>query len=106
MAAVSLSSMLHTTYRTKLHTCMIVPLHSLTIPMRNFHFQTKLTLQSGKKKWGCSGMRILRSAEEETVVTEQENEAGEETVAAEEQQPVSVPVSPSDKLTMYFQVLI
>lgn len=57
-------------------------------------------------------MRSLRSGEEEgALVTEQESEAvpeqeqGEETVvASEEQQPVAVPVSPSDKLTMYFQV--
>ncbi|KAK9194720.1 hypothetical protein WN944_005427 [Citrus x changshan-huyou] len=65
--------------------------------------QIKLALKNKKQKWGFNGMRVLRSSEEETLITEQEPEAVEETVAADEQQPVAVPVSPSDKLTMYFQ---
>lgn len=83
-----------------------MPSCSLTIPIRTFDFQIKLALKNKKQKWGFNGMRVLRSSEEETLITEQEPEAVEETVAADEQQPVAVPVSPSDKLTMYFQVLM
>ncbi|KDO72384.1 hypothetical protein CISIN_1g030077mg [Citrus sinensis] len=103
MATVSLSSTLYSTYRTKLHTSKVMPSCSLTIPIRTFNFQIKLALKNKKQKWGFNGMRVLRSSEEETLITEQETEAVEETVAADEQQPVAVPVSPSDKLTMYFQ---
>lgn len=103
MATVSLSSTLYSTYRTKLHTSKVMPSCSLTIPIRTFDFQIKLALKNKKQKWGFNGMRVLRSSEEETLITEQETEAVEETVAADEQQPVAVPVSPSDKLTMYFQ---
>lgn len=106
MATVSLSSTLYSTYRTKLHTSKVMPSCSLTIPIRTFNFQIKLALKNKKQKWGFNGMRVLRSSEEETLITEQETEAVEETVAADEQQPVAVPVSPSDKLTMYFQVLM
>lgn len=106
MATVSLSSTLYSTYRTKLHTSKVTPSCSLTIPIRTFNFQINLALKNEKQKWGFNGMRVLRSSEEETLVTEQEPEAVEETVAADEQQPVAVPVSPSDKLTMYFQVLM
>lgn len=106
MATVSLSSTLYSTYRTKLHTSKVMPSCSLTIPIRTFNFQIKLALKNKKQKWGFNGMRVLRSSEEETLITEQEPEAVEEAVAADEQQPVAVPVSPSDKLTMYFQVLM
>lgn len=89
-----------------LHTSKVTPFCSLTIPIRTLNFQTKLTLKNINQKWGFNGMRVLKSSEEETLVTEPETEAVEETLAVDEQQPVAVPVSPSDKLTMYFQVLV
>lgn len=112
MATVSASSALHSSFIAKPRTYRPTSTRFFTIPMRIHQFQTKLTLKSGNRKWGFNGMRSLRSGEEEgALVTEQESEAvpeqeqGEETVvASEEQQPVAVPVSPSDKLTMYFQV--
>lgn len=42
-----------------------------------------------------------RSVEEETLVPEEE-----EVVNTEQQDPVAVPVSPSDTLIMFFQVLL
>ncbi|XP_057983107.1 uncharacterized protein LOC131168001 isoform X2 [Malania oleifera] len=46
-----------------------------------------------------TGMGKIRSVAEETLASEEQNT--EETTSAD--QPVSVPVSPSDKLTMFFQ---
>ncbi|TXG58991.1 hypothetical protein EZV62_016820 [Acer yangbiense] len=66
----------------KLEDIRIVPCHSLTLPRKSFHFQTELRLKCDQKKRGFGGFRILRS---------------------NEQQPVAVPVSASDKLTMFFQ---
>lgn len=48
------------------------------------------------------GLRRLRSLEEETQIPEEE-EQQEDVPEQSEQQTVSVPVSPSDTLTMYFQ---
>lgn len=47
------------------------------------------------------GLRRLRSLEEETQIPEEE--AQQDVPEQSEQQTVSVPVSPSDTLTMYFQ---
>ncbi|CAI0455461.1 unnamed protein product [Linum tenue] len=44
----------------------------------------------------------LRSAEQDTLIPEQEEPVATQEDAAAEQQTVSVPVSPSDTLTMYF----
>jgi len=51
------------------------------------------------------GLRRLRSLEEETQIPEEE-EQQEDVPEQSEQQTVSVPVSPSDTLTMYFQVIL
>ncbi|KAH8519158.1 hypothetical protein H0E87_000824 [Populus deltoides] len=48
------------------------------------------------------GLRRLRSLEEETQIPEEE-EQQQDVPEQSEQQTVSVPVSPSDTLTMYFQ---
>lgn len=48
------------------------------------------------------GLRRLRSLEEETQIPEEEQQQ-EDVPEQSEQQTVSVPVSPSDTLTMYFQ---
>ncbi|KAK2647551.1 hypothetical protein Ddye_015040 [Dipteronia dyeriana] len=109
MATISAFSSLNLICRPKYQISSIVPCHSLTLPRKSFHFQTELRLKCDQKKRGFGGLRILRSSEEETLVTEtetgQESEEGgqEETVASDEQQPVAVPVSTSDKLTMFFQ---
>ncbi|XP_011047280.1 PREDICTED: uncharacterized protein LOC105141681 isoform X2 [Populus euphratica] len=47
------------------------------------------------------GLRRLRSLEEETQIPEEEQQ--QDVPEQSEQQTVSVPVSPSDTLTMYFQ---
>ncbi|XP_061962794.1 uncharacterized protein LOC133684027 isoform X2 [Populus nigra] len=47
------------------------------------------------------GLRRLRSLEEETQIPEEEEQ--QDVPEQSEQQTVSVPVSPSDTLTMYFQ---
>ncbi|XP_024024310.1 uncharacterized protein LOC21387031 [Morus notabilis] len=59
------------------------------------------------------GLRRLRSAEEETLAPEQDEEPGSsqqeeaeaegEVASSSKEQAVSVPVSPSDTLTMFFQ---
>ncbi|KAK1563523.1 hypothetical protein Q3G72_028736 [Acer saccharum] len=111
MATISAFSSLNSICRPKYQISQIVPCHSLTLPRKSFHFHTELRLKCDHKKRGFGGLRILRSSEEEALVTEtepeteQENEQGglEETVASDEQQPVAVPVSASDKLTMFFQ---
>ncbi|GAV79751.1 hypothetical protein CFOL_v3_23214 [Cephalotus follicularis] len=79
--------------------------HSLALPLQNLYFEPKrvtniykqLTLTNNYNKNKKSReMRKLRSVEEETLIPE-------EVVNTEQQDPVAVPVSPSDTLTMYFQ---
>ncbi|TYG57746.1 hypothetical protein ES288_D08G167800v1 [Gossypium darwinii] len=73
----------------------------------SIHFQTKvstfssnnLTLSFKNSKTLYGTWKLKSAEEEETAVVEQERE--ETTVA--EQESVSVPVSPSDTLRMYFQ---
>ncbi|XP_052479288.1 uncharacterized protein LOC105784818 isoform X2 [Gossypium raimondii] len=73
----------------------------------SIHFQTKvstfssnnLTLSFKNSKTLYGTWKLKSAEEEETTVVEQERE--ETTVA--EQESVSVPVSPSDTLRMYFQ---
>ena len=50
------------------------------------------------------GLRRLRSLEEETQIPEEEEQ--QDVPEQSEQQTVSIPVSPSDTLTMYFQVIL
>ncbi|GKV08586.1 hypothetical protein SLE2022_192960 [Rubroshorea leprosula] len=71
------------------------------VPFRN------LALSTQKRQRFC-GMRRLSSVEEDSLVPEPESDSngGEQVQAAEsaaQEETVSVPVSPSDKLTMYFQ---
>ncbi|XP_040954191.1 uncharacterized protein [Gossypium hirsutum] len=74
----------------------------------SIHFQTKvstfssnnLTLSFKNSKTLYGTWKLKSAEEEETAVVEQERE--ETTVA--EQESVSVPVSPSDTLRMYFQI--
>ncbi|KAL5740192.1 hypothetical protein ACOSQ2_029372 [Xanthoceras sorbifolium] len=107
MATISAFSTLNLICRPSSYISQIVPSRSLALPRRGFHFQADLGLKCDQKKRGFVGLRILRSSEEGTLVTEtettQESEGGqEETMASDEQQPVAVPVSASDKLTMFF----
>ncbi|KAA3459372.1 heavy-metal-associated domain-containing protein [Gossypium australe] len=80
---------------------------SLSFHPNSIHFQTKvstfssnnLTLSFKNSKTLYGTWKLKSAEEEETAVVEQEQE--ETTVA--EQESVSVPVSPSDTLRMYFQ---
>lgn len=104
MATVSALSSLRMIYKPNSRTSHFAPSHSLTFPTKPLHFQADLMVKYGemKKGFGYGGLRMVRSSEEdESLVTE--TVAAEETTS-EEQQPVAVPVSASDKLTMFFQV--
>ncbi|KAJ9135267.1 hypothetical protein P3X46_032473 [Hevea brasiliensis] len=96
-----------------------VPSHflPLPLPLPSLHFQSHgfpnsfrhLTLKkTAKSKISFSHVTKLRSVEEETQIPEEEQpqpqEQEQEPVQeGPEQQTVSVPVSPSDTLTMFFQ---
>nr|AGT97349.1 EG2771 [Manihot esculenta] len=97
---------------------LTIPSQSLSLLLPNLHFQSHgvpysfrhLTLKnSTKSKFPFSHVTKLRSVEEETQIPEEEEqqqaqEQEEEPVQeGPEQQTVSVPVSPSDILTMFFQ---
>lgn len=67
------------------------------------------------KHYKTRGVTRLRAADEETLVPEQDDEQtssepkvndGEASSSEEDQQPVVVPVSPADTLTMFFQVFL
>ncbi|KDP45402.1 hypothetical protein JCGZ_09651 [Jatropha curcas] len=85
--------------------------HSLSLPIKNLHFQfhgfpnslNRLKLKKNNSFLYRIGK--LRSAEEETQIpeVEQQQEEGAQVQEGAEQQTVSVPVSPSDTLTMFFQ---
>ena len=86
---------------------------NLSFYPNSIHFQTKfstfsfnnLTLSSKKDKNLYGIWKLKSSEEEETAVPEQEQEQQqEETASVEQQESVSVPVSPSDIIRMYFQV--
>lgn len=96
-----------------------VPGPSLTFPFRNLHLRTHgvsnsfnhFTLEVNENKKKEQLLRIVaRSAEEETLVIPEEQEAVLDEEASpsssSEQPPVSVPVSASDTLTMFFQVIV
>ncbi|XWS40790.1 hypothetical protein CRYUN_Cryun17cG0025700 [Craigia yunnanensis] len=102
------------TFSTPLH--LISKTHfntpkNLSFYPNSIHFQTKfstfsfnnLTLSSKKDKNLCGIWKLKSSEEEETAVPEQEQQQEEETTSVEQQESVSVPVSPSDILRMYFQ---
>ncbi|KAJ8775066.1 hypothetical protein K2173_020070 [Erythroxylum novogranatense] len=69
-------------------------------PLKHLALLDNWTRES--KKSTFYGVRRLKSVEEETQLTEEVAEADQQQEEAEEQ-TVSVPVSPSDTLTMYFQ---
>ncbi|XP_062106788.1 uncharacterized protein LOC133818100 [Humulus lupulus] len=117
MATLSLSA-LHSISTRKPICSFVVPSSSpAVIPCRNTRLRSygvagssrcwiALTANSNKSR----GVRKVRSVEEETLVPEQEEEQattqqeGEgEAASSSEQQAVSVPVSASDTLTMFFQ---
>lgn len=96
-----------------------VPGPSLSFPFRNLHLRTHgisnsfnhFTLEVNENKKKEQLLRIVaRSVEEETPIIPEEQEAVQEEEASSssssEQPPVSVPVSPSDILTMFFQVIV
>ncbi|XP_062151322.1 uncharacterized protein LOC133859801 [Alnus glutinosa] len=93
-----------------------VPGPSLNFPFRNLHLRTRgvsnsfnaFTLEVNEKKKKEQLLRIVaRSVEDETLIIPEEQEAVQEEEASSssssEQSPVSVPVSASDILTMFFQ---
>lgn len=121
MAGVSAFSTLHSIATPISHPT--ASSHSLiaTLPIRNLHFKPHGVLSSSFKLLTLNNiiktnnfsyshrLRKLRSVEEEeTPLISEEAEDGEQEVQQEqpEQQTVSVPVSPSDTLTMFFQVRI
>ncbi|XP_065877028.1 uncharacterized protein [Euphorbia lathyris] len=103
MATLSPFSSLYSVSTPKSHT---VSSHS---PLQNLHFQFHGFSKSSKclnlkntpiyKNPLSHGSRKLRAVEDETLIPQEE----QPQVEGGEQQAVSVPVSPSDTLTMYFQ---
>ncbi|XP_030954030.1 uncharacterized protein LOC115976711 isoform X2 [Quercus lobata] len=83
----------------------------LRLPFRNHvvsnSFQQRFTIKEINTKKQKQLLRIVRSVEEETQIIPEEQQLGEaevETLSSSPDQPaVSVPVSPSDILTMFFQ---
>ena len=71
-------------------------------------FQQRFTIKEKNTKKQKQLLRIVRSVEEETQIIPEEQQLGEEQVETSSYSPdqpaVSVPVSPSDILTMFFQV--
>ena len=71
-------------------------------------FQQRFTIKEKNTKKQKQLLRIVRSVEEETQIIPEEQQLGEEEVETSSSSPdqpaVSVPVSPSDILTMFFQV--
>ncbi|KAM6549906.1 hypothetical protein CsatB_021582 [Cannabis sativa] len=118
MATLSLSA-LHSISTRKPICSFIVPSSSpAVIPCRNTRFRSYGVSASSSKCWIAlmpnsnmsRGVSKVRSVEEETLIPEQEEEQattqqeGEgEAASSSEQQAVSVPVSASDTLTMFFQ---
>jgi hypothetical protein len=79
-----------------------IPIPCPTVSFRNVSvsFKRLSTLRNTRSR----SPTILRSAEEETLIPAEEQVPEEEATADQQEQPVSVPVSPSDTLTMFFQV--
>lgn len=87
----------------------------LRLPLRNHFvsnsFQQRFTIKEKntkkQKQKQKQLLRIVRSVEEETQIIPEEQQRGEEEVETSSSSPdqpaVSVPVSPSDILTMFFQ---
>ncbi|XP_075651716.1 uncharacterized protein LOC142622169 [Castanea sativa] len=83
----------------------------LRLPFRNHvvsnSFQQRFTIKEKNTKKQKQLLRIARSVEEETQIIPEEQQLGEEEVETSSSSPdqpaVSVPVSPSDILTMFFQ---
>lgn len=94
---------------------------SSTLPFPNIRLRSHGVTCSSSSRWIPTANHYytrrvtrLRSADEGTLVPEQEDEQtssqpevdGEPSSSENDQQPVVVPVSPADTLTMFFQVLL
>ncbi|CAK7328069.1 unnamed protein product [Dovyalis caffra] len=102
MATVSAFSTLHSVCTPNAHRTPSRPF-TLRITNRFLEFPISfkhLTLEKTNNSYS-HGYKRLRSLEEETQIPEEEQQ--QEVPEGAEQRPVSVPVSPSDTLTMYFQ---
>lgn len=104
MLAVSASSSLFSV-------CSAPTLRTPSPPLAfgNVHLQSRVTptsiLKLGALKMQRSTirrMRMVKAVEEETQIPQQQDP--QEELSTSEQQTVVVPVSPSDTLTMFFQV--
>lgn len=93
----------------------LLRLSSHSLLRRSLHFQSygfpfsfkHLTLKTTSKSENFfSHITKLKSVEEETQIPDEQPQPQEQGQVQEgaEQQTVSVPVSPADKLTMFFQV--
>ena len=101
MATIAAISSLSSICKTSIH-CHGVSRHSsssMKFPLHRNCAANSFSRLTLKKKNESLGSRKIRSVAEETLVPEEE---GEEASSVD--QPVSVPVSPSDILTMFFQV--
>lgn len=81
-----------------------IPAPSPSLAFRNVHLLscvTPLKQRSSKNP----RLRLVKAVEEETQVSQQQDDPQEET-STSDQQPLVVPISPSDTLTMFFQVLL
>ncbi|KAK9925227.1 hypothetical protein M0R45_033557 [Rubus argutus] len=103
MAAISVSpfSALHSISTLTHPNSVSIPIPSPTVSFRNVSvsFKRLSTLRNSRSR----SPTILRSAEEETLIPAEEQVPEEEATADQQEQSVSVPVSPSDTLTMFFQ---
>ncbi|KAK4282455.1 hypothetical protein QN277_013832 [Acacia crassicarpa] len=78
-----------------------IPAPSPSLSFRNVHLQSSVTpLKQRRSK--NPRLRLVKAVEEETQVSQQQDDPQEEP-STSDQQPVVVPVSPSDTLTMFFQ---
>ncbi|KAI9082556.1 hypothetical protein K1719_035425 [Acacia pycnantha] len=78
-----------------------IPAPSPSLSFRNVHLQSCVTpLKQRRSK--NPRLRLVKAVEEETQVSQQQDDPQVEP-STSDQQPVVVPVSPSDTLTMFFQ---
>ena len=110
MATISAFSCLHS-----ISFAPRIPSPSPSLAFRSLHSHSgavptsilKLVALKGQRS-KTSKLEVVKAVEEETQIPEQlEQEAvtsGQEEASTSEQQPVVVPISPSDTLTMFFQV--
>lgn len=80
-----------------------IPAPSPSLSFGNVHLQSCVTPLKQRRSENPR-LRLVKAVEEETQVSQQQDDPQEEP-STSDQQPVVVPVSPSDTLTMFFQVL-